>query len=171
MVDASPDVRPPSELVNWTIACQVVMCAAAGFLLGGAIRSFRYQHRWSEDMVFVLGLMLLPIGIVFVLYRSVFRRVRMPGSRGRLWMLPTLYGLIMVLSCLALPHSIPFMVFVSVIFAMLYRIVWLDQKWQGYLVENDIPPRTGFSLWDLMMGFVGLSIALAIARLVVVTWA
>ncbi|TWT38493.1 hypothetical protein [Blastopirellula retiformator] len=168
MVEEQDEVRPSTELVSWTIAFQILMCVAAGFLLGMAVRFYQFQYGWNVDMFLPLALLLVPVSIVFVLYRSVFRRIRMPGSRGPLVILPLFYGLIMLLMCLGLPYSIPFMIVVSVIFAMLYRIVVLDQQWQQSLVEQDVPPRSGFTLMGLMVGFVGLSITLAIARLIVV---
>ncbi|MCC9606705.1 hypothetical protein LOC68_16520 [Blastopirellula sp. JC732] len=164
LVEEPPETRAPIELVYAAIVVLLMMTALFGLLLGLVIGK---PGVWNEVTYFLAFAMLIPLGIITVLYQSVFRRARLPMSSGSIWLMPVVYGLIMLLLCLGLPFSIPVMIAVSLLFWLVYLLVKKDLEWQRYLVEHDVPPRSGFTLRELMMGFVGLSIALAIARMVV----
>ncbi|PQO47595.1 hypothetical protein [Blastopirellula marina] len=159
--DEPPQVRPPLELVFWAFLFQALMSAWAGLLFGMILRPYQ---SFDQSGVFLFILAFFPGCVVFVLYRSVFRRTRMAFSTNRVWVMPTLFVLLMLFLALHLPESAIVMVVVGVFFAMALRLVQLDLKWQRHLIDHDVPPRRGFSLLDLMLAFVAFSIALAVAR-------
>ncbi|UUO06755.1 hypothetical protein M4951_00225 [Blastopirellula sp. J2-11] len=155
-IDETPQHRPPRELVFWTVLFQITSLAYVGFRIGASLRQYLL---WGESMVPMISVPISLVVVVIMLYRSVFWR----DYQSITWILPLVFGIIWLSAVLS---DVPTLnsIMLTIVFILLARLVYLEYRWQQYLLKNSVPPRSGFTVWDMMMAIVGISIVLAAAR-------
>ncbi|EAQ80771.1 hypothetical protein [Blastopirellula marina] len=152
-IDEAPQHRPSRELVFWTVVFQISSLAYVGFHIGACLRRYLL---WGESIIPIISVPILLVVVVVLLYRSVFCR----DYQSITWILPLVLGIIWLnIAGGNVPALYPIVTVIIVA-----RLIYLEYQWQQYLLKNSVPPRGGFSLWDLMMVIVGISIVLASAR-------